>query len=162
MVCIHLTHDKDQWWAVIILIMNVQVSQKVRNFLNGSTTISLKRWTLLHEVNYKKIYIYVKWTDKFIEHKNKGDSSTVSLQIISLPSILIMLHPCLSQCSELNTLLHFPTKSVTCISLYSHFNYFNLLLFVGSLPQLTLNIYHHSTILCQILYHCTFMSTQIS
>jgi len=142
--------------------MNVQVSQKVRNFLNGSATISLKKRTMLHEVNCKYIYIYNVTRQIHRTQKQRRRSSTVSSQIISLTSILIMLHPYFSQCSELNTLLHFPTKSVTCISLYSHFNYFNLLLFVGSLPQPTLKIYHHSMIMCRILYCCTFMSPEIS
>jgi len=44
-VCIHMTHDKDQQWAVVKVIMEVQVSQKVKNFLNGSATI-------LHKMDY--------------------------------------------------------------------------------------------------------------
>jgi len=32
---IHLVQDRDQWWALVNLVMNLQVPQKVENFLTS-------------------------------------------------------------------------------------------------------------------------------
>jgi hypothetical protein len=40
-----LADDRDQWWAVVIMVMNSQVPYSVQNFLNGQARTGITRRT---------------------------------------------------------------------------------------------------------------------
>jgi hypothetical protein len=43
----HLTQDRDQWWAVVNTVMNLQVLQQAGNFFTSLVTVSFLTRTLL-------------------------------------------------------------------------------------------------------------------
>ena len=43
--------NRDTWQALVYEVMNLQVSQKVENFLSSSEPVSFSRRTLLHGVS---------------------------------------------------------------------------------------------------------------
>jgi hypothetical protein len=45
---IDLAQDRDQWSALLIMVMNLQVPQNIWNFLNSWLTGSFSRRTQLH------------------------------------------------------------------------------------------------------------------
>jgi len=47
---IHLTQDRDHWWALVYMVMNLQVPCKVGNFLIIWVAVSISRRTLLYGV----------------------------------------------------------------------------------------------------------------
>jgi hypothetical protein len=47
---IELAQDRDRWWALVNVIMNLQVPQNAGNFLTSCKPVSFSR-TLLHEVS---------------------------------------------------------------------------------------------------------------
>jgi len=49
---IHLVQHRDQWRALVDMVMKLRVPQKVGNFWTRWTTTSFWKKTLLHEVSY--------------------------------------------------------------------------------------------------------------
>jgi len=47
----HPAEDRDQWQAVVSTVINLQVPQKVENFLTSCVTVSSSRRALLHVVS---------------------------------------------------------------------------------------------------------------
>jgi hypothetical protein len=52
----HLAQDTDQFWAVVNMVMNLRVPQKVENFLTTRVTTGFSRRTLLHAVSYAALH----------------------------------------------------------------------------------------------------------
>jgi len=48
---IHLAHDRDQWWVLVNMVMNLWVTWKAQNFLTSWMTISFSRRMLFHGVS---------------------------------------------------------------------------------------------------------------
>jgi hypothetical protein len=48
---IDLAQDRDRWWAVVNVVMNLWVLYNVDNFLTSQEPISFSRRTLLHGVS---------------------------------------------------------------------------------------------------------------
>jgi hypothetical protein len=51
MDCIDLAHNRDQWKALVNMVMNLQVSYNALKFLSSCTIGSVSRRDQLHEVN---------------------------------------------------------------------------------------------------------------
>jgi hypothetical protein len=49
---IHLTQDRDWWWALVRTVMNLHIPWKAGNFFTCWGTISFSERSLLHEVSY--------------------------------------------------------------------------------------------------------------
>jgi hypothetical protein len=55
---IQLAMNREQWWALVNMLMNLQVPQKAGNFL---VTISFPRRTLHYGVSYNRIRVEPLW-----------------------------------------------------------------------------------------------------
>jgi hypothetical protein len=55
---IDLASDRDQWRALVNMMMNLQVPLNVETFLSSCTTGGFSRRAELHVVSYVYIYIY--------------------------------------------------------------------------------------------------------
>jgi hypothetical protein len=49
---IDLAQDRDQWKALMYMVMNFRTPQNVRKFMNSCTTGSFARTVKLHEVSW--------------------------------------------------------------------------------------------------------------
>jgi len=47
---IHLTQNRDWLWALVSMIINLQVPYKAKNCISSLVTISFSRWTLFYGV----------------------------------------------------------------------------------------------------------------
>ena len=45
-----VAQDRDRWWVLLNVVMNLPVPQNVGNFFTSSELVSFSRRTLLHEV----------------------------------------------------------------------------------------------------------------
>jgi len=52
---IHLTLDRDQWWALVHTVMKLRIPYKAGNFWTSWVTVGFSRRTLLHGVNYSYV-----------------------------------------------------------------------------------------------------------
>jgi len=48
----HIVQDREQWWALVNKVMNLQVPWKSGNFLTRLVTISFSKRVLFHGVNW--------------------------------------------------------------------------------------------------------------
>jgi len=46
----HLAQDRDQWQALVDMVMNFQVAYKTGSFLTSQVTVSFSKRTLCHAV----------------------------------------------------------------------------------------------------------------
>jgi hypothetical protein len=51
MASIDLAEDRDRWWSLVNMVMNLQVAKNAGNFLTNSEPVSSLRRTLLHGVS---------------------------------------------------------------------------------------------------------------
>jgi len=48
---VHLAQNREQWRAIVSMVMNLRVPEKAENFLTNSVTVSFSRRTLPYGVS---------------------------------------------------------------------------------------------------------------
>lgn len=51
MAWVHLAQDRENWWALVNIVMNLQVPQKVGKLLISQTTFNFSKGIMLQERN---------------------------------------------------------------------------------------------------------------